>query len=57
MDAVSAASTASSIQAVNDVLKMASQESVKTAKKLLAAETEMKVGSGTVSANSVNTYA
>jgi hypothetical protein len=57
MDAVSAAGVANSIQAVNDVLKMASQESVDTAKKLVKVTNEMKMGPGSGNGNSIDHYA
>jgi hypothetical protein len=45
MDPVGAASVAQSIQAVNNVLKAATQESTEAAAKMVKANVEMKVGS------------
>jgi hypothetical protein len=55
MDAIAA--VADSIQAVNNVLKAASQETINTAKKMLQVETEMKVGPGSGNGNTIDYFA
>jgi hypothetical protein len=48
MDAISSATTANAIQAVNDVLKNATKEAIDAAVKNIKVVTEMKVGDNTV---------
>ena len=48
MDAISSATTANAIQAVNDVLKNATKEAIDAAVKNIKVATEMKVGEKTV---------
>ncbi len=55
MDAVTA--VAQSIQDVNNVLKMASKESIDTAKKMIQVNAEMKVGKGTGTGNTIDCFA
>ena len=57
MDAVSAATTANAIQAVNEVLIAASKESIDAAAKMVKAAAEMKVGPGSGNGNTIDYFA
>jgi hypothetical protein len=57
MDAVTAATTANAIQAVNDVLKVASKETTDAAAKMVKVAAEMKVGPGSGNGNTIDYYA
>jgi hypothetical protein len=57
MDAVNATAVNQSIQAVNDVLKMAGQETTEAAAKMVKVAAEMKVGPGSGNGNSIDYYA
>jgi hypothetical protein len=57
MDVIAAAATAKAIQEVNNVLINASQESIKTAEKIIKVAAEMKVGPGSGNGNTIDCYA
>jgi hypothetical protein len=57
MDAVTAATTAKSIEAINNVLKTASAETIDAAAKIVKVATEMKVGPGSGNGNSIDHFA
>ncbi len=57
MDSVAAASAAESIQAVNNVLKAASQETVEAAVKMIKVAAEMKIGPGSGNGNTIDYFA
>lgn len=54
MDAIAA--TQQSIQAVNNMMKQASQETIDAASKMIKVSTEMKVGPGSGNGNSIDYY-
>lgn len=56
MDPIGAAAVSQSIEAVNNVLKTASEESLEAASKMVKVAVEMKVGPGSGNGNTIDYF-